>query len=157
MKALLISAIVAAICCVEPAFCDSYLALDYNHVSISGATLNGVDAGIGYKFGKYLDFEGGFQGAYKGKQTFNGGYLDAIAHIPLGKSGFSAFVSGGGAFLSETTPIKNGFMGVWGSGYRASAGVDYSLSASWSIRAAYRYQTAVVKMTSETLGLTFSF
>lgn len=140
-----------------PAFSQSYFSADFLNVQAPGSVMQGLDAGMGYRSGSHLTIEGGYEGAYQSKVSFNGGYLDATTFIPLGATGFEAFVSGGGVARSGETPIHNGFIARWDTGLLGQAGIDYQFSPLWTIRAAYRYETAVVHTETELIGLTFGF
>jgi len=148
-------AAIALTCGLSSAYAQVYIAADYDNLHEPGNTVSGGDAGMGYRAGQYFGFEGGYEGAYR-NIPFNGAYLVGSLYLPFGNTGLEAFADGGGLVLTGETPNTGGFT-RWSSGFRADAGFEYDITPVWGIRAAYRFQTPLARMTAETIGLTFSF
>lgn len=140
-----------------PAAAQTSFVADYTNLNIFKTTLEGFDLGLHYQIDRYVGAEAAYEGAYGKSISLNGAYAVLGIYLPFGSTGFEAFANGGGAVLSGETPISNGFVARWDAGLVANAGVDYRLTSSWSIRAAYRYQTALADANAEVLGITFSF
>lgn len=133
-----------------------YASADYNRIAEPGQTVSGLDLGLGYRLEQYLGVEAGYEGAYS-NLPFSGGYLVALGYLPFGDTGFEAFGDAGGLVLTGETSAVTGSSRRWGSGYRADAGVEYDLSPSWTIRAAYRVQSPLAFMHAYVAGLVYSF
>lgn len=156
MKSTILCAAMGLIFCATPSHAQLYALADYANLQEHGGNGPGADAGLGYRLTQYLGAEAGYEGAYS-IIPFSGAYLVGSAYLPFGNSGFEFFADGGGLVVTGGTPGSIGSSHRWASGLRADAGIAYDISAVWSIRAAYRYDTPLVHLTGETVGLTFSF
>ena len=145
----------ALVFAASPALAQLYVAADYNNLHQPNQTVSGASAGLGYRAGQYFGVEGGYEGAYSNIR-FSGAYLVGVLYLPLGSTGFEVYADAGGLTLTGETPATGGST-RWASGLRADAGVQYEITSTWGIRAAYRFQTPLAHMTAETIGLTYSF
>ena len=155
MKTTFICVVIMLIVGASPALAQLYVAADYANLHEPGQTVTSLNAGLGDRVTQYFGFEGGYEGAYT-NMPFSGAYLVGTLYLPFRRLPFELFVDGGGLVVSGETPNTGGFT-RWSSGFRADAGVIYDITPSWGIRAAYRFQTPLARMTAETIGLTYSF
>ena len=155
MKTAIIGVAIALIAGASPAFAQLYIAADYANLHEPNSTVPSANLGLGDRLGQYFGFEGGYEGAYS-HIPFSGAYLVGTLYLPFGRTGFEAFADGGGLVVSGETPATGGFT-RWSSGFRADAGLIYDISPVLGIRAAYRFQTPLARMTAETVGFTYSF
>jgi hypothetical protein len=155
MKAALVCAVATLIVAATPALAQLYVTADYANLHEPNDTVMGTDVGMGDRLTQHFGFEGGYEGAYT-NAPFSGAYFVGTFYLPLWRTGFEAFADAGGLVVSGELPNTGGYT-RWSSGFRADAGLIYDLTPTWGIRAAYRYQTPLARMTAETIGLTFSF
>jgi opacity protein-like surface antigen len=155
MKNAIIGVVIALIASVSPAFAQLYIAADYANLHEPNSTVPSANIGLGDRLGQYFGFEGGYEGAYS-HIPFSGAYLVGTLYLPFGRTGFEAFADGGGLVMTGETPNNGGFT-RWSSGFRADAGLVYDITPVLGIRAAYRFQTPLARMTAETIGFIYSF
>jgi hypothetical protein len=155
MKIAFVCAAAVLIAGTIPAFAQLYATADYANLHEPNQTVAAADLGLGDRLSQHFGFEVGYEGAYT-NAPFTGTYLVGTFYLPIWRTGFEAFADAGGLVVSGELPNTGGFT-RWSSGFRADGGLIFNLTPTWGIRAAYRYQTPLARMTAETLGLTYSF
>ena len=121
-------------------------------VGQGGGAADTISLGIGYRFNRYFAVEGGYSGLFDRDATANGGYLNAYGYIPLDhRSRFLLFGTVGGTYIGSVS-LGNNFYSASSSGVQGGGGFEWRISRSWSVRAAVRYQTAIVDGVTSSVG-----